>query len=178
MTAMASSVAISGVFGFSIQFVIGSVNALQIISHLPLIDVLLTENSYYMYQVILALVGFDLYDPFSRVELDFSETMPIFERFAEVGYDSCNFFTNIGSIALFQFIFIINAIIGPFFYYLGQVGVRTCRVCIRRVGMTTTTIKRGGILLVAEAYFELLLASLLSKVMESELKTYDRTGPD
>ena len=160
------------------QFIIGSINALQIIAHLPLIDVLLTENSYFFYQIILQVVGFDLYDPFSVYEPDFTETMPLFERFAEVGYDSCNFFTNIGSIALFQYIFIFNAIIGPFFYYLGQVGVRTCRGCIRRVGMTTTTIKRGGILLIAEAYFELLLASLLSKVMEAELKTYDRTGPD
>lgn len=67
---------------------LGSINALQIISHMPMIDVLLTENVLFLYKLIQTVVQFDLFNPFDYISFGFSETPRLYDRFAECGYGS------------------------------------------------------------------------------------------
>jgi hypothetical protein len=92
---------VSGIFGFSLQLILGSVNALQMISHLTMINVLLTDNTIFLYSLIQTVVGFDLWSPFDYYDFGFTETLPWFDRFDWCGYGSQNFYENIGSVALF-----------------------------------------------------------------------------
>lgn len=83
-----SSLLISTLFGFSMSLLLGSINALQMLSHLGMINVLLTDNALFLYELIQKVVGFDLYSPFDYYDFNFTETMPLFDRFDWCGYGS------------------------------------------------------------------------------------------
>lgn len=80
------------------------------IVHLPLNNVLFTPELYTAFDILLPIVTFDLISPFGNdmipIPWGFSETDPYNENFEWIGYDSANFFNNLGSIGLFIFILI------------------------------------------------------------------------
>ena len=48
-----SSMAVSMVFNFSMQTLLGSINSMQMIAHLPLNSVLFTNDLYYVFDVMI-----------------------------------------------------------------------------------------------------------------------------
>jgi hypothetical protein len=125
------------------------------------------------------VVGFDLWSPFDYYDFGFTETLPWFDRFDWCGYGSQNFYENIGSVALFQYIFMVRLIMNPVFTLLQKLGVRgMIPKYMASLRWTRNQQISGTILIFLEVYFELIIGSLLALKMFDSIEKEDRTGTD
>lgn len=66
------SLILSWIFRISMTMILSAVNALQMISHLPMFNILLTENLFHFLGEIQAIVGWDVYNPFTKTPIGFT----------------------------------------------------------------------------------------------------------
>lgn len=89
--------------GLSGTLIWGGINALQLITSTALFDIFIPDNCKPTFQFLKNMTKFDLlydiYDPNSL--LNYTETLPYNERFAELGLDTLSFFKLLGSLMLF-----------------------------------------------------------------------------
>ena len=175
MTLIAANGWMSFAFGVSMQPLFDMINSLQITALLPLTSVVLPENAVSLFGVIMTIVAFDyfpLYDP------GYTETEPYNEKFAWFGKDSINFIDGLGSFLICLFILMLAQtllIIGIYFgiirmfepFLQHQTLVSRISTTIKRNkwirnNLFPVAIKQSWILIILEAYIEVLLGSFIS----------------
>lgn len=77
-------------------------------AHLPLNQIVFTPNVYYVFDVLIQVVSFDLLAPADYIDFGFTESDPYSDNFEWLGYESSNLFENLGSIALFASFIILK----------------------------------------------------------------------
>ena len=130
-TVFFTSLIVATLFNLSLQFLWGGVNALQIVAHLPLNNVNFPNNAFLFFQFLAEVVSFDLFAPTDHIDFGLTETPPFNENYEELGYESTNFYENLGSIALIGIIIAIRQILQPlFFWFFDRIG---CCLCCRKL---------------------------------------------
>ena len=149
------------------------------IAHLPLNNVLFTTNLYIVFDILIGIVSFDLLSPFDYIDFGFSETDPYSENFEWLGYDSANFFTNLGSIAMFMFFLCINTLVNPILTFMKWRRIEFFSL-VKRYRMRLSEVVNSWITTYLECYFELFIASIAGLLMlqMEELSFADRVTLD
>ena len=143
-------------------FILGMVNVFQIISHLPMYNILLTENTFFFLGQMQAVVGWDIWNPFKNGNVGFTPTLPVEQRFQWIGYISLNYFENIGSIAVLQLIFIFRALLNPLLHALNGMRVPKIAKVMSVLNLGRVDLCNQTIFWTLEAYLELLIGALIA----------------
>ena len=102
---------ISFCFNYSMQLLWGSINSLMIIAHLPIIHVIMPANVRTLYEVLIAVVTFDIFGYWIEdVNFGQTETDAYTPYLEYLDYDSLNILTNMFSIHVFFLILILQTI--------------------------------------------------------------------
>jgi len=157
--------------------ILSAVNALQLISHLPMLDILLTENVYLFLGEMQAVVGWDIYNPFTNVQ-EFTPTLPLYQRFELIGYSSSNYFENVGSIALLQLLFLARVLMNPFLHMLNNCGVKKVINMMSMFKLGRVELCNAVIMVFMSFYMEMLIGALIALNMYQAIKPEERTGAD
>lgn len=97
----------------SLQTLWGSVSALQIIAHIPLNNVNIPNNSFFVFQFLAEVVSFDLFAPTDHADFGFTETEPLNYRFDGLGFETFNIFENLGSVGLIAILMALRMLLVP-----------------------------------------------------------------
>ena len=89
------------------QEVIGMITSLQILAHLPLNNIPIPANAYIIFDELIKIVSFDIFEPHEHFDLKLTPTEPWSIRFSWLGYGSVNFMENMGSASLIFFTLIL-----------------------------------------------------------------------
>ena len=154
-------------------------NALQIVAHLPLNNVNFSNNAFVFFQFLASVVSFDILAPTDHIDFGLTETPPYNENYEELGYESSNFYENLGSIALIGIIIALRQILQPpFFWLFNRIG---CCLCCRRAmqkwNLKPHNISNIWVRYAIETYFEYLISCLIGLRL-SKLLSASKTGPD
>ena len=87
-------------FELPMQLIWGSVNSIQLISHLPLSEVNFPPNTSNLFGFLAQIVSFNLYPMTKQYSFDISDTQPQSLGFQLLNELSVNFFDVIGTIPL------------------------------------------------------------------------------
>lgn len=98
-------------FNLSMQQIWGSINSLQILAHLPIISFSIPSNVEQHFDILVAVVTFDLFGFFLE-DWDFGQTKtePYNEGLGTLSYDTVNILTNLFSIHVFVLYTLFSAI--------------------------------------------------------------------
>lgn len=161
------SLALSYFLSGSLQFIIGMVNSLQILVHLPLLNVIMPANVVAVYQVLIPIATFDFipsefYDAFFTFD-DAGQAghdMQVADQAKELGYDNHNAMQNLNTIGVLVFVFHIKILIMMAVCKPLSRKTPKCAKCydVYLNSLIFTEI----ILLCVEGYFELLIAGYLN----------------
>ena len=113
-------------FGISLQELLGLINSLQIVAHLPLNNVPLPANCYFMFDILVKIVTFDLFPMHQYYDFNFTSTEAWSNSFAWLDYDSLNFVENMGSVTLLFGLTLILALIAFFVWLAERIFRFTC----------------------------------------------------
>lgn len=125
-----ASIALVTMSNLSLQTLWGSINALQIIAHIPLNNVNFPSNCYFLFQFLADIVAFDLFAPTDHYDFGFTETGPINYRFDDLGYETSNYIENLGSIGLIAVLMACRMILLPLVLWIIRY-MNFCRCCRR-----------------------------------------------
>ena len=95
----------------SLNLIFGSILEFQILAHMPLNDIHLPANSYQYFEMMIKIVSFDYFPIHEYIDFGFLETEAWSENFAWLDYDSINFIEGMGSINLFVWLIMLQAIL-------------------------------------------------------------------
>ena len=73
------------------------INALQVIAHLPLNNIPLPVNAYFIFDVLVKVVSFDIFPIHEYFDMQFTPTEPWSQSFEWLDYGSVNFVESMGS---------------------------------------------------------------------------------
>ena len=174
-----TSLLFATLFNLSLQALWGGVNALQIIAHLPLNNVNFSNNAFIFFQFLAEVVSFDLFAPTDHIDFGLTETAPYNANHDGLGYESSNFYENLGSIAVIGVVIALRQLLQPPLFYLFQkVGCGLCcRRAMRRHGLSGPRVSNMWIRYGLETYFEFLISCLVGLRLSSVLPS-PPTGPD
>lgn len=114
---------LSFVFNLSMQQIWGSINSLQILAHLPIINFNIPSNIETHFDILVAIVTFDLFGFFIEgVNFGQTETEPFNEGLGALSYDSINILTNLFS----MHIFVLYTLLSALFCFV--IGMSICRI--------------------------------------------------
>ena len=82
------------------QAIWGGINAVQIIAHLPMNNINFPMNAHTFYYFLTKIISFDIFSPFNYFDFGFTETGPFHSNYEWLGYETSNFYENLGSIVL------------------------------------------------------------------------------
>ena len=125
------------------------------------------------------MVSFDLFAPTDHIDFGLTETEPYNENYNELGYESSNFYDNLGSIGAIGLLITLRLILQPplfsLFYKIGC--CKCCRRVMKRLNLNGPIISNMWIRFGLETYFEFLISCLVGLRLQSVLIT-EPTGPD
>jgi hypothetical protein len=97
--------------------VLGMINSLQLLVHMPIINVVFPANAIAMFQVLAPIVMFDILDkldllvPYFPLSIeDADRTMEEFRQMQDIGYDSFNIFMNLGTLSFLVGLYICKVV--------------------------------------------------------------------
>ena len=67
---------------------------------MPLNNVNFSNNAFIFFQFLAEVVSFDIFAPTDHIDFGLTETAPYNDNHDALGYESSNFYENIGSIAV------------------------------------------------------------------------------
>ena len=106
--------------------------SLQILAHLPLLNITFTAKSFEAFKIMMQIVSFDYFPIHEIIDFGFMETDAWSENFGFLGYDSLNFVEGMGSISLFLWLLILYLILTAIWHFIKW----NCRICENRAMMT------------------------------------------
>ena len=93
-----SNLVLAFLFKFSLQELLGMINSLQIVAHLPLNNIPLPANVYFTFDILIQFVSFDFFPLHEYIDMGFTPTDAWSDSFAWLDYDSVNFVEGMGSL--------------------------------------------------------------------------------
>ena len=85
---------------------------MQVTAHLPLIPLPFSSTSYFVFDIMIQIMAFDLLPPPEEyIDFNFTETEPWNTQFEWLGYDSANFINLMGTILIFATIMIVQGVL-------------------------------------------------------------------
>lgn len=163
-----SSLALATLNNLSLQTVWGSVNALQIIAHLPLNNINFPANSFHFFAFLAEVVSFDLFAPTDHADFGFTETAPLNHRFDDLGYETTNFFENLGSIGLIAVVMVLRMVFVPFLLVIleGMQCCKACKTCQSKMRLKCTDTTNFWLRFGLHTFLELIICSLVGLRLE------------
>ena len=79
----------------------GQIVSLQILAHLPLVNIQIPANTQQAFEIMIKIVSFDYFPIHDIFDFGFSETEPWSQNFENLGYETINYIEGMGSINLF-----------------------------------------------------------------------------
>ena len=166
-TALVSSFAQTFIFNVSIQQLLSVVNTIQVVSHMPLMNIPLTGKSYFIFDILIDINSFELFPITDYVDFSFKKTEPWSEKFSWLGYETSNFIETLGTIFV---IFILLLISGTF--VLAYSSFSICRRIKCLTGyMNSTAYSKAVMSFSYESFFEIIICILISIKM-SDIRKY------
>ena len=102
------------------QVVYSGILTVQVISHIPLNNFNLARTSMNFMKYLNQIVSFQILDPKTIINADYSETFPYNANFNWLGYKTTNYLQNIGIIAFFAFFLVLRSLFGILFNRCSQ----------------------------------------------------------
>ena len=99
-----TNILLSFVTSNSLQLMFGSIISLQILAHLPLVNMNLPANAEGSFDIMVNVVSFDVFELHKVVDLGFTKTEPWSEKFNYLDYESINFIEGMGSIMIMMWL--------------------------------------------------------------------------
>ena len=115
ITLIISSLSLSSLSRMPMQFIWGGVNAIQLISHLPLFEINFPANTIDLFNFLAQIASFDIFPPTERFDFDLSETEAQSQGFELLDYESVNYYDSLGSIVLIFILLVARILIQPLF---------------------------------------------------------------
>ena len=110
-----------------LQTIWGGINAVQIIAHLPLNNVNFPLNAQMFYYFLTRVISFDFFAPTDYFDFGFTSTEPYSSAYEWLGYETTNFYENIGSVFVIGIIIALRQILQPIvFWILNRLKCRCC----------------------------------------------------
>jgi len=145
----------------SLQKLWGNINALQLIVHLPLINLLYPVHLQALFDRLISVVVFDVLEIFDEFELqtlpEFTPTEPLNNNCDAVGYGSTNTMDNLGSINYLIALLLVRIVI----FALQR--MRCCRhERLANIMIDKQSLANEVLRFVLETFFDLFLIVLLT----------------
>ena len=169
---MVLSFLINLIMSGALGYMIGWINALQMILHLPMLMILIPANVSSFFSLILPVVQFDILDPEWTTELVFEfEEDPdesfensfgrsVFDQMKDLGYETHNSMSLLGSLFIFTVIYFMRVML---FYPVVKLFVKITKKGEQYCNQLRDTLFYGEIITISiEAYIELLIAGYLN----------------
>lgn len=93
------------------QFVWAGINSVQLISHLPINEIIFPVNSIDFFNYLATVVSFDIFPPTERYDFGFSESEPYSLAFEMLDYETVNYFDALGSISIIAILIVAKIIL-------------------------------------------------------------------
>lgn len=161
----------------SFQLILGLVNTLQLVLHLPIMSVVFPGNVISFFEILIPVVMFDLLEKVELVQQFFPDSADdaeklqgIINQMSDIGYDSYNPILNLGTIALFLSLYLSKMTALLFIYPLYKItgrGGQLASTLLKQVFFSDL------IIMFLEGYMEFLISSQLLFVSPEE--SVDRT---
>ena len=117
----------SSLLNLPMQAIWGGINAIQIIAHLPLNNINFPLNAHNFYFFLTRVVSFDVFAPTDFFDFGLTETEPYHSNYEWLGYETTNFYENIGSIIVIGIILLLRQFIQPpIFWIIKKINLCRC----------------------------------------------------
>lgn len=147
-------------FNMNMQAIWGGINAVQIIAHLPLNNINFPINAQKFYYFLTQIISFDFFSPFDHFDFGFTETRPYHSSYDMLGYQTSNFFENLGSIAVIGvLLFLKHLIQQPSYIMLTRIGC--CRSKSSKLLLTLPDVSDTWTRFFIETYLEFVISCLV-----------------
>ena len=152
------------------QFIWAGINSVQLISHLPMNEIVFPANCVDFFNFIAMVVSFDIYSPTEKYDFGFTDSQPFSAGLEELGYGSVNFFDALGSISLIFIFIVARVILQPCAVFLvSAIGGLRCACCRKYFAMDGPKITNIFIRFFLETFLELVISSLLGITLKDNI---------
>ena len=146
----------------SLQKLWGNINALQLIVHLPLINLIYPAQVQGLFDRLISVVTFDVLEVFDEFELqtlpEFTPTEPLNINCDTVGYGSTNTMDNLGSINYLIALVLLRIVI----FTVQRVSCSRGHAKLNRIMIDRENLAGGTLRFVLETYFDIFLIVILT----------------
>jgi len=158
-----SSIFVSTLNNMSLQTLWGGISAMQIIVHTPLNNFNMPNNCFTIFQFMAEVVSFDLFAPTDHADFGFTQTPPFNQQFDDLGYESTNFYENLGSIGLIAVFMVLRTLFLPLLlaFLRTMRCCRCCRVIQKKLELKAAERTNFWLRFGLHTYFELLICCLV-----------------
>ena len=179
-TSVYSGFTLSQLMKLPMQFVWGGINCVQLISHLPINDVIFPANSVDFFNYLATVVSFDVFPPTERYDFGFSPSEPYSLGFELLDYETVNFFDALGSIILILIFIILRVIVQPtcVFMVTRFCGKDRCSCCSLFFRMDCALMTNIFIRFMLETFLELVISSLLGITLKEAILAEEMNNMD
>ena len=164
---------INQILAGSMQYMLGMIRCLQMVLHLPLINIVVPGNVTMIFAVIIPIAMFDVLDNESynySTLFKFDQQTNVSDQVQDIGYDNNSAMNNLGSIVIYIFYYIARVLVVIVLAALAH-------ICGKGKQMVNDVSKRlffGDLLSICiDGYLELLISGFLNlemlNVAESKL---------
>ena len=143
---------------------------MQLISHLPMNEIIFPANCVDFFHFIAMVVSFDIYPPTEKYDFGFTDSQPFSAGLEELGYGSLNFFDALGSISLIFIFIIVRVILQPCAVFLVSVICgKNCTCCRKYFALGGPKIMNIFIRFFLETFLELVISSLIGITLKDSI---------
>ena len=156
----------------NMQAIWGGINAIQIISHLPLGNINFPLNTQRFYSFLVRIVSFDIYSPTDYIDFGFTETAPFHSNFEWLGYETSNFYECIGSVLLIGAVLILYKFLKVLAYKIAKKFM--CCNCFKKrrsFSLLQPVMSNLWLRYFFETFFEFSISSLVGLTLYSKIKS-------
>ena len=156
---------------------------------MPLNNITLPASCYQLFELLIWVVSFDVFEPADHFDLNISETDPYNDKFDWLGFGSLNIIENMGSILIFILLLIFQSILILIFhlFHVSWDSIASCCRCCRNRTYLKNKFNhwfhfRGYVNSVyrffLETFIELLICCTISISFKKEIPPNERTFTD
>jgi hypothetical protein len=177
LNALVATFLVNIVFQGAMSYLVSFINSLQMIIHLPLLQIIVPGNVNNFFKILMPIVNFEILDSSWTTELlfkfDFEDleenSKDILDQTRDLGYDSHNTVLNMGSLGIYSFLYFAKVlfVLIPIKLFLMLTGIGNKifeKLCAYLFFSELLEIIMDG-------YFEIIIASILGHRDTSESTT-------
>lgn len=154
-------------FAGSFSLILGIVNTLQMILHLPIFNVIFPGNLLLMFEILIPVATFDFLSELELLEMVFPDSKisvtvggsDLLDQMMDIGYDSYNPVLNLGTLFIFLIYYFLRFLV--LMLFVKPVNLLTDKLAKVNTILTNQVFFSSLILLLIEGYIEFLISGLL-----------------